>query len=181
MTVPFHVERVGRAVPEPDPLAMIQGVTIRLATCSDAHDISTLIYSQWHHRTSTPAERPAPEFFAGFAPETIKEHIGNIRYRYLVALSEGQFVGVLGIRDNQCIMHLFVAESHQRRGIARALWNRTKSELMADGGDVSVVTNSSIYAIPVYERFGFKVIGPRAKRAGVAYVPMQLVISNRQC
>jgi ribosomal protein S18 acetylase RimI-like enzyme len=78
-------------------------------------------------------------------------------------------------------MHLFVAESHQRRGIARALWTRAKSELMADGGDASVVTNSSIYALPVYERFGFKVIGPRAQRAGVTYVPMQLVISNRQC
>ena len=160
---------------------MIQGVTIRLATCSDAHDISTLIYSQWDHRTPTPAEQPAPEFFAGFAPETIKECIGSVRYRYLVALIEGQLVGVLGIRDSERIIHLFVAESYQRRGIARALWSRAKSELMADGGDVSVVTNSSIYAIPVYERFGFKAIGPHLERAGVTYVPMQLVISKSQC
>jgi len=160
---------------------MIQGVTIRLATCSDAHDISTLIYSQWDHRTATPAEQPAPEFFAGFAPETIKEHIGSVRYRYFVALVEGQLVGVLGIRDSERIMHLFVAESYQRRGIARALWSRAKSELMADGGDVSVVTNSSIYAIPVYERFGFKAIGPHVERAGVTYVPMQFVISKSQC
>ena len=94
---------------------------------------------------------------------------------------EGQLVGALGIRDRERIMHLFVAESYQRRGIARALWSRTKSELMAEGGEVSVVTNSSIYAVPVYERFGFKAIGPRAERAGVTYVPMQLVISNRQC
>jgi GNAT superfamily N-acetyltransferase len=160
---------------------MIQGVTIRLATCSDAHDISALIYSQWHHRTSTHTEQPTSEFFAGFAPETIKEHIGSVRYRYWVALMEGQLVGALGIRDRERIMHLFVAESYQRRGIARALWSRTKSELMAEGGEVSVVTNSSIYAVPVYERFGFKAIGPRAERAGVTYVPMQLVISNRQC
>ena len=129
---------------------MIQGVTIRLATCSDAHDISTLIYSQWDHRTPTPAEQPAPEFFAGFAPETIKECIGSVRYR--VALIEGQLVGVLGIRDSERIMHLFVAESYQRRGIARALWSRAKSELMADGGDVSVVTNSSIYAFFAFLR-----------------------------
>jgi len=160
---------------------MIQGITIRLATCSDAPDISKLIYAQFHHRTPTLAEQPTPEFFAGFAPETIKEYIGSARYRYLVALIEGQLVGVLGIRDSERIIHLFVAESYQRRGIARALWGRTKSELMADGGDVRVVTNSSIYAIPVYERFGFKAIGPRAERAGVTYVPMQLVISNSQC
>ena len=160
---------------------MTQGVTIRLATCSDAQGISALIYAQWHHRTPAPAEQPAPEFFAGFAPEIIKEHIGSVRYRYWVALIEGRLVGVLGIRDRQRIMHLFVGESYQRRGIARALWSRAKSELMAGGGDFSVVTNSSIYAIPVYERFGFKSIGPRVERAGVTYVPMQLVISNRQC
>ena len=161
---------------------MTQGVTIRLATCSDAHDISTLIHSQWHHRTTTPVKQPTPEFFAGFAPETLKEHLGNARYRYWVALMDGQLVGVLGMRDRQRIMHLFVGESYQRRGIARALWNCAKSELMAGGGgaDISVVTNSSIYAIPVYERFGFKVIGPQAERSGVAYVPIQLVIGNRQ-
>ena len=86
---------------------------------------------------------------------------------------------MLGIRDGQRIIHLFVAESYQRRGIARALWSRAKSELLAHGGEASIVVNSSIYAIPVYERFGFKTIGPRVERAGVTYVPMQLVISNQ--
>jgi GNAT superfamily N-acetyltransferase len=151
---------------------------IRPAVCSDAHGISKLINSQSHHRTPKPTEPAPPEFLAGFAPETIKGYVGSVSYRYLVVLIEGQIVGVLGIRDGQRIIHLFVAESYQRRGIAPALWSRARSELLAGGEEASVVVNSSIYAIPVYERFGFKAVGPRVERAGVTYVPMQLVISN---
>lgn len=160
---------------------MTEGMIIRPAVCSNAHGISKLIYSQLHHRTPKPTEPAAPEFLAGFAPETIKGYVGSVSYRYLVALIEEQIVGVLGIRDSQRIIHLFVAESYQRRGIARALWSHARSELLARGGEASVVVNSSIYAIPVYERFGFETIGPRVERAGVTYVPMQLVISNGRC
>ncbi len=90
-------------------------------------------------------------------------------------------MGVLGIRDGQSILHLFVAGSCQRRGIASALWGRAKSELLAAAHKINLVVKSSIYAIPVYERFGFKVIGPRVEGAGVTYVPMQLRISHDRC
>ena len=160
---------------------MIEGLTIRPAVDADAQAISALIYSQLHHRSPAPIGPAPPEFLAGFAPETIREHIGSSRYRYLVALIEGQLVGVLGIRDGQTIMHLFVADSCQRRGIASALWGRAKSDLLAAADEINLVVKSSIYAIPVYERFGFKVSGPRVEGAGVTYVPMQLIISHDHC
>jgi GNAT superfamily N-acetyltransferase len=160
---------------------MGDGLIIRPAVDTDAHEISALIYSQSHHRTPTPTGPPPPEFLAGFALETIRGYIGSTRYRYLVALIEGKLVGVLGIRDGQNILHLFVADSYQRRGIAGALWGRAKSELLAADDEINMVVNSSIYAVPVYERFGFKVIGPRVEGAGVTYVPMQLMISHDHC
>jgi GNAT superfamily N-acetyltransferase len=160
---------------------MSDGLIIRPAVDTDAHVISALIYSQLHHRTPTPTGPPPPDFLAGFAPETIRGYIGSSRYRYLVALIEGKLVGVLGIRDGQQILHLFVADSYQRRGIAGALWGRAKSELLAADDEINMVVNSSIYAAPVYERFGFKVIGPRVEGAGVTYIPMQLMISHDHC
>ncbi|HEX2617134.1 MAG TPA: GNAT family N-acetyltransferase, partial [Flavobacteriales bacterium] len=81
-----------------------------------------------------------------------------------------------GIRDSRTILHLFVADAWQRRGIAQAHWERAKSDLLAAADEVELVVRSSIYAIPVYERFGFKVSGPRVEGAGVTYVPMQLTI-----
>src|SRR5262245_4244634 len=138
---------------------MSDGLIIRPAVDTDARGISALIYSQLHHRTPTPTGPPPPDFWASFAPETIRGYIGSTKYRYLVALIEEKIVGVLGIREGQCILHLFVADSYQRRGIAGALWGRAKSELLAADGGLTMMVNSSIYAVPVYERFGFKVIG----------------------
>jgi len=159
---------------------MAEGLTIRPAIESDAQVISALIASQSHHRSPSPTAPAPPEFLAGFSPETIRGYIGSARYRYLVALVEEQLVGVLGIRAGRRLLHFFVAESFQRRGIARALWRRAKSELVA-AGEATLVANSSIYAIPVYERLGFKVVGPRVEGDGVTYVPMQLIISNGKC
>jgi len=160
---------------------MAERPTIRPAVESDARAISALIYSQLHHRTPIPTEPAPPELLAGFAPETIKGYIGSPRYRYLVALVQEELVGVLGIRDTQRLLHLFVAESYQRRGIGSALWNRAKSDLLAAAGEVGLVVNSSVYARPVYERFGFKAIGPCIEGTAVTYVPMQLIIHNVHC
>lgn len=158
------------------------GPTIRLAVESDAQGISALIYSQLHHRAPTPTGSAPPEFLAGFAPETIQGYLGSLRYRYWVALMDGQLVGVLGIRDRQQLLHLFVAELYQRRGIASALWKQARFDLLT-GGEVRLLVNSSVYTLPVYERFGFKAIGPRVEGVGVTYVPMQLVINlgGRPC
>lgn len=151
-------------------------LTVRPAVESDAPDISALIHSQLHHRTPAPADPAPPEFLAGFSPQTIRGYICSERYSYLVAVIEHQLVGVLGIRDGQHLLHLFVAGSFQRRGIARALWSRARSDLLAGTGGVTLVVNSSVYAVPVYERFGFKAKGPPVQGAGVTYVPMQLVV-----
>ena len=157
---------------------MVEGLTIRLAVESDAQGISALIYSQLHHRAPTPTGPAPPEFLVGFAPETIQGYLGSLRYRYWVALMEGQLVGVLGMRDRKQLLHLVVADLFQRRGIASALWKQAMSDLLAAGGEVTLSVNSSIYAQPVYERFGFKTIGPRVEGAGVTYIPMQLVVGQ---
>jgi ribosomal protein S18 acetylase RimI-like enzyme len=42
-------------------------------------------------------------------------------FRYHVAEADGTIVGFVGVRDDRHLYHLFVAESHQRRGIAGRL------------------------------------------------------------
>lgn len=158
---------------------MAESLTIRPAIESDAPGISALIHSQLHHRAPIPTDPAPPEFLAGFSFETIHEYIGSARYCYLVALIGTQLVGVLGIRDGHRLLHFFVAGPYQRRGIARALWSRARSDLMsATNGELRLLVNSSNYAIPVYESFGFKACGPPVEGTGVTYVPMELVLSH---
>ena len=111
-----------------------------------------------------------------FAPQAIEGYIGAGNHNYLVAVDHGQLVGVLGVRDNRHLVHLFVAEPYQRRGIARTLWSRAKSEALAVEAAVEISVRSSVYATAVYERFGFAVCGPRVDAVGVSYIPMRQVI-----
>lgn len=85
------------------------------------------------------------------------------------------------MRDRQRLLHLFVAGPYQQRGIARALWTRAKSDLLnGTTGQRRLLVKSSMYAIAVYERFGFKACGPPVEEVGVTYVPMEMVISHGQ-
>ena len=143
---------------------------------TDAAGISALIQTLVHHR-SPNSIGPAPEeFVASFAPRAIERYVEAGNYNYLVAVHLGQLVGVIGIRDNSQLVHLFVSESYQRRGIAGALWSRARAAALANAPEVKIFVRSSVFATQVYERFGFSACGPRVDDRGVSYVPMCQVI-----
>jgi len=157
---------------------MVGQITIRRAAHSDAVAISSLIRGLSHHRTVGPTGPARQNFLALFAPKAIESYISDPNNNYLVAEVDSDLVGVLAIRDNSCLFHLFVATPFQRPGIARTLWNRAKAESLSAGNTDEFTVRSSVYAIPVYEHFGFEVTGPRVEGDGVTYVPMRLVLSN---
>lgn len=54
-------------------------------------------------------------------PDSIERYM-QTGYRYHVAEMDAKLVGVIGIRDNVHLYHLFVAERYQRQGLAKKLW-----------------------------------------------------------
>ncbi len=94
---------------------------IREATVDDAAAISRLI-------------RPLAEKFiaADFSPAGARNLLASLEpdavagyfesgYEYHVAEQDGLLVGVVAVRDNSHLYHLFVAEQFQRRAVARRL------------------------------------------------------------
>lgn len=157
-------------------LVVHEEIVVRPAVASDAAGISALIHASLRHLSPHSIEPAPKEFVALFATSAIEEYIEAANYNYFVAVHLGHLIGVIGVRDNSQLVHLFVSESHQRRGIASALWSRAKAVALAAEPEVEIVVRSSIYAAPVYERFGFRACGPRVDDRGVSYVPMSQVI-----
>ncbi len=132
----------------------------------------------------------ASEFIIGeFDPEAQKRFLEEnnaeaIRgfvasgFRYRVAEVDGMLAGFIGIRDNKHLYHLFVAQSLQRRGIGRMLWDVAKRECETSGHRGAFTVNSSSHAMPVYERWGFRQDGPAKHSNGVTYNPMKLESIN---
>jgi ribosomal protein S18 acetylase RimI-like enzyme len=106
--------------------------------------------------------------------ENVLGYVTESDGRYQVAMLNGELAGVVSIRDNSHLFHLYVAERFHRRGIARALWQAARDDALKRGNPGRFTVKSSPYAVGVYERFGFRATGPRAEQGGLVYVPMLL-------
>lgn len=107
--------------------------------------------------------------------EQFVSRLNSKEYVHRVALLAEEVVGYLCIKGNNHLYHLFVSEQHQGRGIARALW-----ENIVECCKFSTCTvRSSLYAIPIYKRFGFVTSGPAAEKDGVQYQTMELNYASR--
>nr|MBO2513883.1 hypothetical protein [Gammaproteobacteria bacterium] len=92
----------------------------------------------------------------------------------------GEIVGVVGMRDGSHVYHLFVAEEHQGRGLGRVLREHAKAECLRRGRPAAFTVNSSRGAVPIYERFGFRIAAPEQEVEGVRFVPMRLELTSRE-
>lgn len=155
-----------------------RGMHIRPATPADAGAISALIRAVSHFFTVRPDGEGAEEFFAEITPEAMADRLASPDYRYRVAEEDGALAGVVAIRENRHLYHLFVVPSEHRRGLARQLWTTAMNEALDAGNPGEFTVNSSLYAVPVYQRFGFRATGPRMETKGIAFVPMKLVLAE---
>ena len=74
----------------------------------------------------------------------------------MVALADGNVVGMIETYGTNRISLLFVDSEYQRKGIATAMMSRVAGELKMQGYD-KVVLNSSPHGLAFYKRFGFTV------------------------
>lgn len=149
-------------------------VEIQLGRRSDAPAISAFLVPLAekfiaHEFDPTARER----FLATFSPAAIDEYFAR-GFRYHMAESEGLLLGVVSTRNESHVYHLFVAESAQRTGLGRQLWQIAREASLAAGYRGDFTVNSSRFAVKFYEQLGFESDGPENNQDGVVSVPMRL-------
>ena len=78
--------------------------------------------------------------------------------------------GILVADDSQGhVVLFFVRAEAQGCGIGRALW----AHLLMHSDCPAYTVNASLYAVPIYERLGFAVMGDEQETDGIRYVPMR--------
>jgi ribosomal protein S18 acetylase RimI-like enzyme len=149
---------------------------IRPATTQDAEAISALINASAHHFLLDASGRGAERFLAGITPQAILGYLSSASFFYLIAEDGNDLAGAVALRDGRHLFHLFVAPTHQRQGLARALW--AAAQRGAAKGLKTFTVNASPNAVAVYERFGFAAVGPRTEMNGIAFVPMEAAATD---
>ncbi|MGT2432651.1 GNAT family N-acetyltransferase [Cupriavidus basilensis] len=131
-----------------------------------------------HYFTIKASGEGAESFLASLSPDSIAGYVASPRFDYRVAYRGQQLAGVIAMRDGSHLFHLFVAPHMHRTGVAGQLWQVASHTAMVSGGVREFTVNSSPFATVVYERFGFRSVGPRAETRGIAYVPMRLAVEE---
>ena len=142
------------------------------ATVEDALTISRLIGSVARFFTLRPDGAGAEDFLQTISPHAVAAYLTDPRFAYFKAVENGTLAGVVAVRDASHLYHLFVGEAYQRQGLSRQLWDHARAAVGAANPGYFTV-NSTPYAQPVYERFGFVATGPRVETKGIAFVPMR--------
>lgn len=147
---------------------------IRNATEADAKRISELIHSLSGPFTVSPTGKGAELFFASITEQAIRSYLLADNFSYLVAESGSELAGVVAMRDKRHLYHLFVAQAFQGQGLSRSLWATVRKAALAAGSAGHFTVNSSLNAVPVYERLGFTPSAPKVETHGIAFLPMKL-------
>lgn len=145
---------------------------IRRAVPNDAGAISALILASADKLTIHPDGSGAAEFLATLAPSAISGYIQAANFRYWVGTIDGELAGVVAMRDYTHLYHLFVAPAHQRRGLGAQLWAHARADALAHAAAQEFTVNASLYAAPVYRRFGFQDTAAPMLVNGIAFIPM---------
>ncbi len=149
---------------------------IRNATAEDASAISRLIGSVARFFTLQPDGAGAEDFLKTISTDSVTGYLTDPRFAYFKAEQDGTLAGVVALRDASHLYHLFVDPSFQRQGLSRQLWEHARAAVR-DTNPGYFTVNSTPYAQPIYERFGFVATGPRVETKGIAFVPMRLNIA----
>ena len=140
---------------------------IREAIESDAVRISELIHLVSLQCNFSETE-PCPQWFIeSTKPDVLQPLIVSDDYLWLIAVERGEVTGILTLFEGNLVKYLFVHPKFQRKGVARALWQQAIPELRSE-----ISVRSSLFAVPFYEKRGFKKVGEVKFFNGVSFQTM---------
>jgi GNAT superfamily N-acetyltransferase len=143
--------------------------SIRHAMATDAADISKLIASTSETCCFSEAT-PCPDWYLNsIQSQSIATLIASESMVFLLAVNNQAIAGVLAIEGKSSIKYFFVHPAQQKMGIGQLLWQFAKNS-GAFGETLKV--RSSLFAVPVYERLGFKSTEPPGCFKGLHFQPM---------
>ena len=147
---------------------------IRKTELKDAEEIGRLIVKLAERYITQEFNPKARRYFlASNNGKSVKRFMES-GFSYHIADIGGRVVGVVGVRDNSHLYHLFIDESHQGKGMARQLWDVAMADCISNGNPGVFTVNSSNYAVGVYESLGFVRTKPMQNNEGALYNPMEL-------
>lgn len=145
-------------------------MSIRKATIEDAPSLKELVSSLSHYYQDDK-NLPLPTWLLDtLAFSAFERRITSDTYKNYVYVKDNEIVGYAALKGESHLYHLFVNENAQGHGIARQLWDTIKKNSLSS----EFTVRSSMYAVPVYQKFGFIETEPKSNKDGIWFQPMRM-------
>lgn len=151
----------------------MDNLIIRPATVADAQAIGSLIMDLLPFLTVHADARGAEAFIANVGIDAQRRYLAQEGFRYHVALREEELVGVVAVRDNTHLFHLFIREALHGQGLGQRLWELARDDAMARGNPGNFTVKAARRAAGWYHRLGFVPDGEQLEHDGIVDVPMR--------
>ena len=145
---------------------------IRNANKSDAQQIEDLVKGLSHFYLKD-IHGHLPDWLSNaLSKKELENKIISHEYLNLLCEINDEIVGYISIKNKEHVYHLFVAKDYHRQGIAKKLWENAK--VLCQSSKYTV--RSSLYAVPVYEKFGFEKISVVKSKDDIQFQEMELFV-----
>ncbi len=147
---------------------------IRMLEKEDIPVASMLIregYDKFVARDYTP--EGTVHFYEYVTEEALAERIEKGTHFSMVAVADGELVGIIEMRDFDHCTLFFVKARYHGQGIGRWLFEEAVAQCQLKKPNLRTIgVHSSPYAVPVYKRLGFENVGTLQEEHGSVYQPM---------
>jgi len=145
---------------------------IRKAETSDIGDVAKIVRGLSHYYLES-GQNSFPEWFgATLSDDAFATRFCDKEYSNYVAENDGGIIGYISVKSGFHLYHLFVSSNFHKQGIAGRLWQYCVDNLKIE----QCTVRSSIYAVPVYNKFGFRATDIVAYKDGIGF---QTMVYNR--
>lgn len=113
-----------------------------------------------------------------FKPDMLKNIFQRPLIHYFVAEINEEIVGNLAYIAPSHVMHYFLKPEYHGQGYGRQMWDFLEQEILKNDPDI-ITINSSHYALDIYKKYGFEVVGALTEKWGIQFIPMQKLLKPK--
>lgn len=151
--------------------------TIRMMNKEDLSPVIQLV-TQVFNQFEAPeySSEGVGNFLRYIDVEAFRKRMNNNHFALVAQVGE-TIVGVMEVRNNDHICLLFVDATYHQQGIGKTLLRVAIARSIKNSPKITEITvNSSLFAVPIYQRLGFIAIGGEKVQDGIRFIPMTLLL-----
>jgi ribosomal protein S18 acetylase RimI-like enzyme len=152
-----------------------QNLTFQAMNQGEEKQVFELIKSVFEEYVAPDFSPEGVKNFMDFIlPDAILNRKNSDRYFLITAKDEDKIIGMIEVQNSNHICLLFVSKDYHNQGIAKKLYALSLEKCKQfEAGLKEMEVNSSRYAVPVYEKLGFKRIAEEQISNGIIFNPMK--------